>query len=537
MSSPDANTRSDAGAIFRWIGAELAPGTRRRAIAGAILALLTRLAVLAGAWAFARGDTTYAIALTIASVGVLLGRRMLASATRAAVEADLHVGIARALLRADVLEELEGEPHFTLANGIYRATEVAVDTAPSLFAEGVATLAAAAVLVTVLPPRLLLTAGLAAAVIAVATVALRRSIARMNDRLIRTQIALSESFAATLHGRLELVASNQDPAALARVAEAAEAFRREATRSAFGVAILGRTPLAIAALLAAPLVAFGGDGLSLANASTGRLVLLATAGPIALSFVLLVQELLRARDYLRPFAEIVLRPERPNITRGRARPPADIARVALEGVSFAYRADTPRVLDALALAWERGVLVLKGPNGSGKSTILRLLLGLRDPDRGTIAIDGVDLAELDVRELRARSAFLPQRPYLGEPHETVADAFRILVPDATEEQMLGALERIGVRSVLARSGDDPLRLPVGELSVGQRQRIAIARVLLRPAALVLLDEPDANLDADGIARLGEVIAALGETSLVAIAAHGPIADSLAARRVCDLGER
>jgi len=132
-------------------------------------------------------------------------------------------------------------------------------------------------------------------------------------------------------------------------------------------------------------------------------------------------------------------------------------------------------------------------------------------------------------------AYLPQRPYLGEAHVTVRAALRLGITDASDVAMYEALARLDVLEPL--QGDDRLSTPVGELSTGQRQRVALARVLLQDAAMILLDEPDANLDREGIELVGSIVRELcREGKMVAVAVHTPELAALSTNRV-ELGER
>jgi ABC-type multidrug transport system fused ATPase/permease subunit len=549
-SGEQRQPKRDELAVLRWIAVHLAPRTRAWAIAGGVLALAGRLGGLGAAWLWADGKNQVAVAVAIGSAAVFLVKRTIATSARVDAECDLHLAVSRSLLACDVIEEPEVEPHLALSDGIHAATDVAAHSAPTLGAELIASVVAAAALAAVMTPRLLLVAGVAAAVVAVLTVALRARVARLHARAVQAQEILGTVFTTTLHGRLELVASRAEDPALARVADAARSYGHEAKRSAIGVALLGRAPLAAAVVVSGVLVAWSADpAVNLWDAHAKPLIVLAAALPILLNLVFGLQEMLRYVERLRPFAQLVLRPERPDVARRRerattARPPTRPSAIELDDVSFTYRSGGPKILDRLSLSWRRGdhapreatrairrpegssVLVLRGPNGSGKSTALRLMLGLRDPDGGRVRVGGVDLKELDLPALRATMAYLPQRPYLGEPHSTILDSFRLLAPDASESAMSHALARVGLLDALTRGAMGPLARTVGELSVGQRQRVALARVLLRGAEVVLLDEPDANLDADGIARLVAIVEELGEDHMVAVAAHGPVATSL-----------
>jgi ATP-binding cassette subfamily C protein CydD len=168
--------------------------------------------------------------------------------------------------------------------------------------------------------------------------------------------------------------------------------------------------------------------------------------------------------------------------------------VTLEDVCFAY-GERP-VLERVSVRIERGEHVtVMGASGSGKSTLLSLLLRFNDPQRGRILVDGAELSGRDPEQWRQRVAWLPQHPTLF--HGTIRENIRLGRLSATDEQLRGAAERACVMEFAQRlpGGLDAL---VGErgqgLSVGQIQRVALARLFLRDPALVLLDEPTAHLD-------------------------------------------
>ena len=162
-----------------------------------------------------------------------------------------------------------------------------------------------------------------------------------------------------------------------------------------------------------------------------------------------------------------------------------------------------------------------GPSGVGKSTLLAVLQGFLAPTSGTVRIDGVDLATLDPEAWRAHLAVVAQDPVLVGP--TVADDIRLRYPEATDAEVDAALRGAGL---------DPSTLPDGaatrvgdlasDVSAGQRRRVALARVLLLPSSLVLLDEPTAGLDdateADVIAAV-RLLAQRG--AAVVVVAHRP----------------
>lgn len=170
--------------------------------------------------------------------------------------------------------------------------------------------------------------------------------------------------------------------------------------------------------------------------------------------------------------------------------------IELRNVSFSYPGQAVPALANVSFSIKAGERVgLIGRIGSGKTTIEKLLLGLYQPDEGSVWIDGVDLQQIDPADLRHNIGHVPQDVFLF--HGSVRQNITLGAPYAADGVMLAAAEAAGVTEFVNRhpAGFD---MPVGErgegLSGGQRQAVAIARALLLAPPILLLDEPTNSLD-------------------------------------------
>lgn len=199
-----------------------------------------------------------------------------------------------------------------------------------------------------------------------------------------------------------------------------------------------------------------------------------------------------------------------------SRPPAE-GRLRFEGVSFGY-ASGHSVLEDVTFEVRPGEKVaLLGPNGAGKSTLCSLVPRLRDAQRGRVLVEGVDVRQHELTDLRRRIAIVFQDAVLFDG--TLEHNVRLGREDASDAEVRAAAERAGL--LRADAGlPQGLSTEVGErgtaLSGGQRQRVALARALLRDAAILIFDEPTTALDHATRARfVKEALRALdGKTMLV-----------------------
>lgn len=175
------------------------------------------------------------------------------------------------------------------------------------------------------------------------------------------------------------------------------------------------------------------------------------------------------------------------------------------------------VLDRFSARIAEGATAVVGPSGSGKSSLLRLLNRLADPDSGRVLYRGSPITELDVLALRREVMLVPQLPALipGTVAENLAYAARI-----------ARHERIDSRRALTDAGLEPgyLDRDAGKLSVGERQRVMLARALAVEPSVLLLDEPTSALDAAATATVERALSRLrrrGDLSLVVVT-HDPM---------------
>jgi ATP-binding cassette, subfamily B, multidrug efflux pump len=179
------------------------------------------------------------------------------------------------------------------------------------------------------------------------------------------------------------------------------------------------------------------------------------------------------------------------------------AQVELRTVTFRYPGAADPVLRAISLRVAAGqTLAVIGSTGAGKSTLLSLIPRLLDPTEGAVLVDGVDVRRLDPGLLQSRIGLVPQRPYLFSG--TVASNLRFGDPDAADVDLWKALEVAQAREFvqeLAGGLEAPISQGGTNISGGQRQRLAIARALLRKPEIYLFDDSFSALDLGTEARL------------------------------------
>ena len=171
--------------------------------------------------------------------------------------------------------------------------------------------------------------------------------------------------------------------------------------------------------------------------------------------------------------------------------------VSFQNVSFSYPGRSLSVLQNLNFEIHAGkTLALVGPSGAGKTSLAQLLMRFWDPDKGSISLNGIELRDYKLDDLRSRIALVAQDTYLF--NNSLRENILVAKPDATELELSEAV-KLSALSEVVESMPDGLETIVGErgasLSGGQRQRVAIARAFLKDAPFLILDEATSHLDA------------------------------------------
>jgi ABC-type multidrug transport system fused ATPase/permease subunit len=195
--------------------------------------------------------------------------------------------------------------------------------------------------------------------------------------------------------------------------------------------------------------------------------------------------------------------------------------ISFEGVSYRYPSTDQNALTDVSLNLAPGeTLALVGESGAGKSTVTRLLLRLDDPKAGRILIDGHDLRDVSLAELRENVTVLPQEALFFDV--SVREAIAYGRPDASDQEVVEAARAAGAHQFIERLVDG-YDTRIGQrgrgLSGGQRQRLAIARALLRDAPVLVLDEPTTGLDDQNATQVLESIRLLMEGRTTIIVSH------------------
>jgi NHLM bacteriocin system ABC transporter peptidase/ATP-binding protein len=508
------------------------------ALAGLTMPILTRVFVddvLLGGGASALGGLIVALAI---ATGLTLFASMLQQSLLVRAEAVFALGSAarfvRHLLRLPVAF-FDQRQAADLTNRV-RSNDVVAD----VLARRLASTAVDCMLVVaygVLLVRYSVVLGLLAVVFAGLNIAVLRYVSAVRTSAVAGLQAergkLFTTVFTTIHMIESIKASGEEQTGFQRFASRAAAVTSKQQRLGLSTAALGVVPALLAALNTAALLWIGGYQVLAGTLSIGLLIaiqgLISSMNRPVTSLTLLGSRLQETTADLSRLRDIENYPA-PAVPAGGAalRAPLE-GHLRIEGLTFGYNPLAKPLIEGLDLDLPPGSRVaLVGGSGSGKSTIGRLVAGLYDPWSGSITLDGRPRSEIDPQVWAATVAYVDQDQLLFEG--TVRDNITFWDPTIGDDEIIAALTDACIYEDIARRPGG-LSSPVAEdgrnFSYGQRQRLEIARALVRRPSLLVLDEATSALDAETEVVMDKNLRRRGATCLI-------IAHRLSTIRDCDL---
>ena len=486
----------------------------------AALSFFERIALIATAFVFVRRGAAVALVSSAVLAILVAARGVLRASVWSGTCSALYRRLVEGLLHRDLFRTspfASDDPEAMVFEAVDAAAKITVDHRPALLADGLAVLCVAIVFATTQSAQTL-AIGLAALLVTSLVLVLSRArTAAESEREWEAYRPVAERLLATLHARLEIVGNGAAFAFRDALSSELRAWRAASARAERVLGAAGRAPLFLGGAVVVCVFVFAR---ALQNGVTFDVIADAAVFGAALPPFAGLARTVHEMRKLRGRASLLDAWLEGAPTKSAESKRSDAEAIEWKDFSFRYPSATRDALSHVDLRVEAAdCLILKGANGSGKSTLLKSLLGGEAIEQGQIIQGPTALARDDA--WRRTVAYLPQRPYLGE-RSSAREALSLFGEGVESDRARKWLERLALWDVLAKkNSDDPLSARVGSLSSGERQRLALARFFSLDRDTYLLDEPDANLDAAGVAAVVEIVAELAKTKRVIVAAHTP----------------
>lgn len=485
-------------------------------------------------WGFieiAPGQALYVIPLTILAVAVVwtaasLGQAALVNRLGHGIVGDIQVRLFGAMIRADLARLRSQHSGAFVSSVLFDANLVreAFTNGVVNYTQHSLTLVAVLASMVFIDWRLTLIVLLGVPLI---SFVMRRFSKRMRKAttgaMVETE-ALSTALMENLDGVRLIKIENREAAEQSRVGEVVARRQRHVIKSADSRAFAGPLSNLVAMIVVAAVMAYAGwraqDGAMSVGAFAAFIGLLMAAGQslrqVTNLQTVMTEGLTAAR---RLFDALDIEPEIREAADARPLPRGP-AEVRLDGVSFAYGQAEPTLRDVSITVKPGETVALVGPSGGGKSTILSLLPRFYDVTAGAVTINGHDVRDLRLHDLRDHIALVTQEPFLFD--DTIAANIAYARPGASQAQIEEAARAAAAHDFISalpegyatRGGEGGLRL-----SGGQRQRIAIARAFLKDAPILLLDEATSALDTESEALVQAALERLMQGRATLMIAH------------------
>jgi ATP-binding cassette subfamily B protein len=366
------------------------------------------------------------------------------------------------------------------------------------------------------------TAGLAASV--VATRLLEARTGAVTGRLKVRQAVMAAHLQENLNAQAVVKAFGLEQFAVRTFRELLEDLRKVAVGAGTYAGLLERIPNVVIMLAGLVVIAVGAVFTFRGEMSTGDLIAFnGLYTPLVNSVSNLTSmwpQLVQAGAGLQRMEEVLAEPVLVRDAPGAVSAPAFLSRLEFEDVCFSYDG-SQRNLSNVSFTIDRGWWVaFVGASGAGKSTIMNLVLRFYDPDQGAVRIDGKDFREIGVESLRSQMAVVFQESFLF--NISVRENIRLGRPGASEAEIHEAARQAGVHDFivgLPKGYETPAGERGSRFSGGERQRIAIARALLRDPKILILDEATSALDPVTEAGVNRTLARLAGGRTVISVTH------------------